>query len=140
MRAKWTAAVVAVLLGMTLIAQDIQHDVAVINIEVPVRVYSGNRFVANLTIDDFELFENGNKQIIEAVYLISKTDIQRREMEDRAQEAGKNFAPLVSRNFVLLFEMFEYFPNWKGSPTFFSGMSSVKETAYRSSPRPIRIN
>ena len=43
----------------------------VINVEVPVRVFDGGRFVRDLTIKDFEVYEDGEEQKIEAVYLIS---------------------------------------------------------------------
>jgi len=55
--------------------QQLTHDVAVVNIEVPVRVYDGNRFVDSLTIDDFEVYENDVLQKVEAVYLVRKTDV-----------------------------------------------------------------
>lgn len=53
-------------------AQEISQDVSVINIEVPVRVFKGDQFVDFLTIKDFEVFEDGIPQKIEAVYLIEK--------------------------------------------------------------------
>ncbi len=49
----------------------------VINVEVPVRVYKGNTFINDLSIKDFELFEEGIKQKIEAVYLIKKKSVER---------------------------------------------------------------
>ena len=55
---------------ITSISQEIQHEAVAINIEVPVRVFKGDMFIDNLTIDDFELYENGKLQEIEAVYLI----------------------------------------------------------------------
>ena len=59
-------------------AQD-QHEVSVIEIEVPVRVTNGSIFVDNLTIDDFELYENGQMQKIKSLYLIKNTNLQRNE-------------------------------------------------------------
>jgi VWFA-related protein len=85
-------------------AQEIQHDVSVINIEVPVRVFDGETFVKNLGIGQFELFEDGVPQKIEAVYLVQKTNIQKKE-ETRAK-----FSPELSRHFVLVFEVQEYLP------------------------------
>ncbi len=87
--------------GLTLFAQEITHETLVINIEIPVRVYQGGTFIDNLTIDDFEVFEDGVLQKVEAVYLVKKTDIERRE-------ENKRFTPKTSRNFYLLFEVNEY--------------------------------
>jgi VWFA-related protein len=85
-------------------AQEIQHDEIVVNIEVPVRVFDGNRFVDDLTIEDFEVFENGKPQKITACYLIKKTKIERKEEKEASP------SPDVSRNFILLFDIWEYFP------------------------------
>jgi len=103
--------IVASTLTLTLFTQELQHEAVVINIEVPVRVFKKNKFVDNLTIKDFEVYEDGKLQKIEAVYLIKKTDIKREETDMKKEEARKKFAPEVSRNFVLLFEIHEYFPN-----------------------------
>jgi len=89
---------------LSLLSQEIQHDVSVINIEVPVRVFEGETFVNNLSIGQFELFEDGILQKIAAVYLVRKTNIQKKE-ETRTQ-----FSPEVSRHFVLAFEVQEYLP------------------------------
>jgi len=88
-------------LGLTLFAQEITHESLVINIEIPVRVYQGKTFIDNLTINDFEVFEDGVLQKIEAVYLVKKTNIERRE-------ENKRFAPKTARYFYLLFEVNEY--------------------------------
>jgi hypothetical protein len=68
--------------GLILFSQELQHDAVAINIEVPVRVFKGDLFVDNLTIDDFEVYEEGKLQKIEAVYLIRKKDIEREESEN----------------------------------------------------------
>jgi VWFA-related protein len=91
------------LLGLTFSGQELQHVVSVVNIEIPVRVFKGDVFVDSLTIDDFEVLEDGKPQKIEAVYLVKKTDIKR-------AEGQKGLAPKVSREFVLFFEMMEYLP------------------------------
>jgi hypothetical protein len=75
----------------------------VVNVEVPVRVFDGKAFVDSLTMDDFEVYEDGVAQKIEAVYLIDKRDIER-------QEERKKFTPQTTRNFFLFFEMNEYLP------------------------------
>jgi hypothetical protein len=90
--------------------QEIQEEAIAINIEVPVRVYKGNTFIDNLTIEDFEVYEDGKPQKIEAIYLIKKTNIKREEADMDKEEARKKFAPQVSRNFVLMFEITDYLP------------------------------
>ncbi len=90
-------------LALAMFAQQESHDVSVVNIEIPVRVFKGNAFVDNLTLEDFEAYEDGVLQKIEAVYLIRKASIEK-------EEGNKKFAPRVSRHFVLLFEIWEYLP------------------------------
>jgi hypothetical protein len=108
---KRTVIVFAIILfAFAISAQEIQHDAIAINIEVPVRVFKGKTFIDNLTIDDFEIYEDGILQKTEAVYLIRKMDILREDTEMEKEEARKIFAPEVSRNFVLLFEIHEYYP------------------------------
>lgn len=85
----------------------IQEKAMAINVEVPVRVFKGDTFIDNLTLEDFEIYEEGELQKIEAVYLIKKTKIEKEEVE---KEIGKKFSPKVSRNFVFIFSMYEYLP------------------------------
>ena len=92
---------VVVFLGFGIFAQELQHQVSVVNIEIPVRVFKGDTFIDSLTINDFEVFEDGKLQQIEAVYLIKKTDIKR-------EEGKKGHVPKVARQFVLFFEMSDY--------------------------------
>jgi len=92
---------VVVFLGFGIFAQELQHQVSVVNIEIPVRVFNGDTFIDSLTINDFEVFEDGKLQQIEAVYLIKKTDIKR-------EEGKKGQVPKVTRQFVLFFEMSDY--------------------------------
>ena len=56
-----------------------QHESVVINIEVPVRVLRKDAFVDGLTLADFEVFENGVRQPVEAVYLIKDKKVLREE-------------------------------------------------------------
>ena len=81
----------------------IQEETLVINVEIPVRVFTGNTFVDNLTIEDFEIYEDGKLQKTEAVYLIKKKSIERREEK-------KRFVPQTTRHFYLWFEISEYMP------------------------------
>ena len=81
--------------------QDIQHQASAINIEVPVRVFKGGRFVDGLTLGDFEILEDGRPQKIEAFYLVKKTIIERRE-------EPRELAPRTVRHFYLIFELGDY--------------------------------
>ena len=107
---KHTILLAILVLGLTLFAQEIQEEAVAINIEVPVRVFKGKTFIDNLTIDDFEIYEDGVLQKTEAVYLIKKMEIVREDSELNKEEARKIYAPKVFRNFVFLFEMHEYLP------------------------------
>ncbi|MFC2161369.1 hypothetical protein ACFLRW_04410 [Acidobacteriota bacterium] len=107
---KYTIVLAILILGMVILAQDIQQEAIAINIEVPVRVYKGNNFIDNLTITDFEVFEEGVLQKIEAVYLIKKTSIKR---EERPVLEANKIAPEVSRQFLFLFEITDYLPQIK---------------------------
>ncbi len=108
---KLTFFIVIIFLAIILIAQDIQHETIAINIEVPIRVYRGDNFVDDLTIDDFQVYEDGVLQEVLAVYLIKKTDIQRKEeMPTPKEEEKQTFKPDTSRSFYLIFEVVEYSP------------------------------
>ncbi len=107
---KHTILLAILVLGLTLFAQDIQEEAVAINIEVPTRVFKGKTFIDNLTIDDFEIYENGILQKTEAVYLVKKKEIVREDTELDPEIAKEKFAPKVSRNFVFLFEIHEYLP------------------------------
>lgn len=100
---------IVLILGLTISAQELQYESIAINIEVPVRVYDRDKFVSDLTIDDFELYENGILQTIDALYLINKTSFERGDTRTGAQEEKKIFSPQLSRQFVLIFEVREVF-------------------------------
>lgn len=102
-----------ILLGLSLTGQELQHDSIVVNIEIPVRVFKGDQFIDDLSIDDFELYEDGVLQKIEAFYLIEKTTIERLEASMEEDEARKKFVPRVSRHFVLVFEVLDYDPRFE---------------------------
>ncbi len=99
-------------LSLVFFAQEITHETLVINIEVPVRVFKSGEFVDNLTIDDFEVYEDGVLQQIEAVYLIKKKAIERSEEKQR-------FVPEISRSYVLLFQVQDYLPKIEKALDFF---------------------
>ncbi len=99
---KILVAVFCVLAGGSLPAQQTFIESAfVLNIEVPVRVFHDGTFVDDLTLADFEIHENGVKQKLDAVYLVKKKTVARRD-EKRA------FKPDTSRTFYLFFEVREY--------------------------------
>jgi hypothetical protein len=92
-----------VFLGLSLFSQEIFiKQSVVVNVEVPVRVFKDGKFVGNISIDDFEIFEEDIPQKIEAVYLVKKKTVEKREEK-------KRFSPETKRNFILLFEVSEYF-------------------------------
>jgi len=91
------------LAGSLFSQERIQEQATVINIEVPVRVFHEGAFVDNLTIDDFEVLENGVPQKIEAVYFVKKRSVER-------SEERKRFNPQTTRNFFLFFEISDYTP------------------------------
>ena len=91
----------AVLFCLTLFAQQGSLESTLVNIEVPIRVLDGNRFVDNLTIDDFVVYEDGKLQHVEALYLLNKAQIRRKE-------EIKVFSPSQQRHFYLFFEISEY--------------------------------
>jgi len=102
---KYASLLVALLLSVTLFSKDQQHEVSVINVVVPVRVFEGNRFVADLTKEDFEIYENDKLQKIEALYLVNKEQIERKE-------AVMDFEPQLLRNYYLIFQISEYNPRF----------------------------
>ncbi len=106
-------------LSLSLLGQKIQEEATAINIEIPVRVFKGNNFIDDLDIEDFEVYEDGVQQKIEAVYLMKKTTIERETTEMQKEEARKRYAPKVSRHFVLLFEVTDYLPKMKEAIAFF---------------------
>lgn len=101
--------VIGILLCASLSAgQELRHEVSVVNIAVPVRVFSGGKFIDGLGLNDFEVYENGARQKIEAVYLIRKTGLERSE---GPSASAPDLKPVVlSRHFILFFEMDEYLP------------------------------
>jgi len=67
------------LTALNLSSQLEQHEVTVRNVIVPVRVYDKNKFVKDLKIEDFELYEDGVLQKIEALHLTERTQLSRAE-------------------------------------------------------------
>jgi VWFA-related protein len=103
---------IVLFLSVILFAHQEQYQVTVRNIEVPVRVFQNDQFVSDLTIDDFEIYENGIPQKIEALYLADKKGIIR-------EEEQKKFSPQTTRHFFLLFQILDYNPKLEESMEYF---------------------
>ena len=98
-------------IGILSSQQEIQHEAVAINIEVPVRVFQGETYIDDLTLEDFELYEDGILQQIDAVYFVEKTDIAREEMRPGEKINMPRILPKVEgRYFVLLFDILTYMP------------------------------
>jgi len=93
---------VFIIFGYSQESSDPQQSI-VINVEVPVRVFKDGSFINNLTIKDFEIYENDELQKIEAVYLVKKRAIER-------SEENRRFTPETNRNFYFFFEIMNYTP------------------------------
>lgn len=75
----------ALLLSLSVFSQQIfKEESFVINVEVTARVFKGGMFVDDLTINDFQVFEEGIPQKIEAVYLVKKRTIERSEEKKKS--------------------------------------------------------
>lgn len=99
------------LLVFTLHPQQFQHATGVVNVEVPVRVFDGDRFVDDLALGDFEIFENGRPQTIISLYLVRGTDIRKEEAPaPSAASAEPRPVPKTARTIVLQFEVLEPMP------------------------------
>ena len=98
--------------ALFLYPQQEQYEVTVRNIEVPVRVFENNQFVDSLTLQDFEIYENGIPQKIEALYLADKNRVARKE-------ELKAYSPQTSRNYSLLFQITEYNPRLEEAIKYF---------------------
>ncbi|MGD0782850.1 MAG: hypothetical protein ABSA30_08340, partial [Candidatus Aminicenantales bacterium] len=96
--------------------QELRHVVGVINVEVPVRVFDGERFVDDLTLKDFEVFEDGKAQKIAALYLIRKANIQK---EETSGPAAAKPAPKTGRTIVMQFEVLDPMPKLDEAVDFF---------------------
>lgn len=95
--------IVILVLPTLLMAQQEQFEISVINVEVPVRAFVDGQFLDNLTKQDFELYENGVLQKIDALYMIKKDQIARTELD-------RDFMPFTGRHFFMLFQITEYNP------------------------------
>jgi len=83
-----------------------------IQIPVQVRVYSEGMFVDNLGLDDFELYEDGKRQRIEAVF-----HVREKGLTNLGPQAS--LVPDVSRSLLLFFEVADYTPGLRASVRYF---------------------
>ncbi|MBN1270909.1 MAG: hypothetical protein JXB26_01445 [Candidatus Aminicenantes bacterium] len=127
---------VFIILAAFSFGQKLQHETGAVNIEVPVRVFKGETFIDNLSIKDFKIYENGVLQKIEAVYLISKTNINKEESVLPADEARKTYTPQVNRHYVLVFEVLDYLPKMgEAIDHFFRNVMTAEDTLTLMTPR-----
>lgn len=113
MKKIWILGMLLLLLANVSGSQE-QHQVSVTNVMVPVRVFDGDRFVDDLTLSDLELYEDGELQDIQALYLTHKADITR-------QDTKRDFMPMVSRRFYFIFQIHEYNPKITEAIEYFFG-------------------
>jgi len=92
-------------------AQDTLKEIS-LRVPVQVRVYSEGMFVDNLGIDDFELYEGGKRQRIEAVYHVREGGVSNLNPQD-------TLAPDISRNLYIFFEVADYTPEIRTSVRYF---------------------
>lgn len=97
-------------LAALMLAQQ-QHDITVRNVTVPLRVFDGDRFVDDLSIEDLELLEDGKPQTIQALYLTRKTAIERME--------GRDFMPYSGRSYYFVFQLRDNHPKIKEAFEYF---------------------
>lgn len=95
--------VLCLCLTINLFPQIDQQQATIINVSVPVRVLDNGNFVDSVSIDDFELYEDGILQKIDALYLVKDASAERRE-------AGRDYGPILSRTFYFLFQMRDWDP------------------------------
>ena len=94
--------ILSVLSAAALLPGQQQFDITVRNVSIPVRVFDGDRFVDDLTLDDFEILEDGKPQKGMALYLTRKAEIERME--------GRDYMPYSGRFFYFIFQMYENHP------------------------------
>jgi VWFA-related protein len=108
-----------------------QHESVVVNIEVPVRVLRKDVFVDELTLADFEVYENGVRQPLEAVYLIKDKKVLREEKLPGASPP----APQKVRNYVLYLDLKEHVPKIEEAlDYFFSDVLGDKDALFVVTP------
>ncbi|MBU1338891.1 MAG: hypothetical protein KKD56_07480 [Acidobacteria bacterium] len=118
-----------------LLKQDIQHEAVAVNIEVPVRVYSKGEVIDNLRIEDFELYDDGKLQKIDALYFLKHSEITRMESREELPDNLPVIQPDTQRHFVLIFQMMKYLPEvGEALDYFFSDVLQKDDTLVVMSP------
>ncbi len=87
-------------LSLTLNPQDALREV-VIRIELPVRVFSAEGFIPDLSMSDFRVIDGGEPQQITSFYFVNNNRVVRREGDPEVR-------PSLSRSFYLFCEISEY--------------------------------
>ncbi len=85
--------------------EPIKETVLVTNVEVPIRVFSGDQAVAGLRKEDFQIFEDGKPQVINGFYEL------RKKIAETAAEATPDAqaSPLSpGRYFVLIYRIYDF--------------------------------
>ena len=118
-----------------ILAQEIQHEAVAVNIEVPVRVYSKGDVIDNLKIEDFELYDDGKLQKIDALYFLKHSEITRMESREELPDNLPVIQPDTQRHFVLIFQMMKYLPEvGEALDYFFSDVLQKDDTLVVMSP------
>ena len=94
-----------------------RHESVVVNIEVPVRVLRKGLLVEGLALADFEVFEDGVPQKVEALYLVKDKQVLREEKAPGAVPP----APRSVRHYVLYLDLKEDIPKIGEALDFFFG-------------------
>lgn len=80
-----------------------KESVTVTAVEIPVRVFDGKGFVGGLTKDDFEVYENGIKQVITGFEAVSRSILPASvEMPGPIPKSPRK------RNFLMIFNVYAY--------------------------------
>jgi VWFA-related protein len=121
---------VSTLAGQTEIPPQ-RHESVVVNIEVPVRVLRKDVLVEGLTLADFEVFEDGVPQKVEAVYLIKNKEVVREEKAPGVVPPR----PRGVRHYVLYLDLKEYVPRiGEALDFFFASVLGPEDTLFVVTP------
>jgi hypothetical protein len=100
---KLSMTIIFLLFSLFLFSSQDQSVSPTTSISVPVRVLDGQTFVDSVTLENFEVYENGILQKIEALYLIKNSVVERRD-------TIREFNPVLARDFYLLFQLTDWDP------------------------------